>query len=68
MPISWERELPDCAAKHSIVAQFIIVRLLSDGVIQALLEVYWWNWVIKKITHNLEKTVTAEIEALINCE
>lgn len=40
----------------------------EDDVIRALLEVAWWNWDIEKITHNLEKIVAADIEALINCE
>ncbi len=40
----------------------------EDDVIQALLEVAWWNWDIKKITQNLEKIVAADIEALRNCE
>jgi virginiamycin A acetyltransferase len=40
----------------------------EDHVIQALLEVTWWNWDIEKITRNLEKIVAADIEALRNCE
>jgi virginiamycin A acetyltransferase len=40
----------------------------EDDVIQALLEVAWWNWDIKKITQNLEKIVAADIETLRNCE
>jgi virginiamycin A acetyltransferase len=40
----------------------------EDDVIQALLEVAWWNWDIEKITRNLEKIVAADIEALINCQ
>ncbi len=40
----------------------------EDDVIQALLEVTWWNWDIEKITRNLEKIVAADIEALRNCE
>jgi virginiamycin A acetyltransferase len=40
----------------------------EDGVIQALLEVAWWNWDIEKITRNLEKIVAADIESLRNCE
>jgi virginiamycin A acetyltransferase len=40
----------------------------EDDVIQALLEVAWWNWNIEKITRNLEKIVAAEIDALRNCE
>ncbi len=40
----------------------------EDDVIQALLEVAWWNWDIEKITRNLEKIVAADIDALRNCE
>ena len=35
------------------------------AVIEALLAVAWWNWEIDKITRNLEKIVSADIEALI---
>ena len=48
-------------------AKFIRQRF-DDESIKALLEVAWWNWDIEKITHNLEKIVAADIEALINCE
>lgn len=40
----------------------------EDDVIQALLEVAWWNWDIEKITRNLEKIVAADISNLKNCE
>jgi virginiamycin A acetyltransferase len=40
----------------------------EDDVIQALLEVAWWNWDIEKITRNLEKIVAADIDALRSCE
>lgn len=40
----------------------------NDEVICSLLEVAWWNWDIEKITRNLEKIVSADIEALTNCE
>ena len=48
-------------------AKFIRQRF-DDEMIETLLEVAWWNWDIEKITHNLEKIVAADIEALINCE
>lgn len=38
-----------------------------DEIINALLEIAWWNWDIEKITRNLEKIVGADIEALKNC-
>lgn len=40
----------------------------DDEVIRSLLEIAWWNWEIGKITRNLEKIVSADIEALKNCE
>ena len=48
-------------------AKFIRQRF-EDHVIQALIEVAWWNWDIEKITRNLEKIVAADIEALIDCQ
>jgi virginiamycin A acetyltransferase len=40
----------------------------ENDVIQALIEVAWWNWDIAKVTRNLEKIVAADIEELRNCE
>lgn len=40
----------------------------DDQVIRSLLEIAWWNWEIRKITRNLEKIVSADIEALTSCE
>ena len=40
----------------------------DDEVIQSLLKVAWWNWEISKITRNLEKIVSADIEALASCK
>jgi virginiamycin A acetyltransferase len=45
-----------------------IRKRFEDDVIQALLEVAWWNWDIEKVTRNLEKIVAANIEDLRNCE
>ncbi len=39
----------------------------EDDVIQALLEIAWWNWDIEKITRNLEEIVAADINALRKC-
>ncbi|MBW4418687.1 MAG: Vat family streptogramin A O-acetyltransferase [Myxacorys californica WJT36-NPBG1] len=39
----------------------------SDETIAVLLETAWWNWDIEKITRNLEKIVSADIEALRQC-
>jgi len=40
----------------------------EDEVIQSLRAIAWWDWSIEKITHNLEKIVAADIEALLHCE
>lgn len=40
----------------------------DDEVIRSLLEIAWWDWEIEKITRNLDKIVSADIGALINCE
>jgi virginiamycin A acetyltransferase len=46
----------------------LIRQRFDDNVIQALIEVAWWNWEIEKITRNLEKIVASDIEGLRNCE
>lgn len=46
----------------------ILRQRFDDDVIQALLEIAWWNWNIQKITRNLEKIVGANIAALRECE
>lgn len=35
-----------------------------DPVVQALLEMRWWDWSIDRITRNLEHLAAADIEAL----
>jgi virginiamycin A acetyltransferase len=45
----------------------LIRRRFDDEAIATLLEVAWWEWDIEKITRNLEKIVTADIEALKGC-
>lgn len=45
----------------------VIRQRFSDTVIQALLEIAWWNWDMEKITANLEKIVGADITALRSC-
>ncbi|CAN5771834.1 Vat family streptogramin A O-acetyltransferase [soil metagenome] len=40
----------------------------NDETVKRLLEVSWWNWEIEKITRNLEKIVSVDIDALIACE
>jgi virginiamycin A acetyltransferase len=39
-------------------------RRFSDEVIEALLEIAWWQWDISKITRNLEAIVSADLKAL----
>lgn len=38
----------------------------SDEDVQALLDIAWWDWSIEKISRNLEKIVSADIQALRN--
>jgi virginiamycin A acetyltransferase len=46
-----------------------IIRLrFSDEIIEVLLEIAWWNWDLEKITRNLAKIVSADIEALKSCK
>ena len=40
----------------------------TDEVVEVLLEIAWWNWDMEKITRNLSKIVSADIEALKACE
>ena len=40
----------------------------NDETVKSLLKVSWWNWEIEKITRNLEKIVSVDIDALIACE
>ncbi len=36
----------------------------ADEVVQALLEIAWWNWDIETISHHLDKIVAADLDAL----
>jgi virginiamycin A acetyltransferase len=45
----------------------LLKKRFSDETIKLLLEISWWNWDIEKITKNLEKIVSADIEALKAC-
>ncbi|WP_299491730.1 Vat family streptogramin A O-acetyltransferase [Acaryochloris sp. IP29b_bin.137] len=45
----------------------IIRQRFSEEIVQALLEIAWWNWDIEKITANLEKIIGADIAALQAC-
>ncbi len=46
----------------------MIRRRFDQPVIEALLEIAWWDWDMAKITRNLEKIVGADIAALVNCQ
>ena len=45
-----------------------IKQRFSDEVVKALLEIAWWNWEIEKISRNLDKIVSADIDELKNCK
>jgi virginiamycin A acetyltransferase len=40
----------------------------DNETIAALLQIAWWDWEIDKITRNLDKIVSADLVALINCD
>jgi virginiamycin A acetyltransferase len=40
----------------------------DDETIAALLKLAWWDWEIDKISRNLDKIVSVDLAALINCE
>jgi virginiamycin A acetyltransferase len=44
----------------------LIRQRFDNDTIEALLKVAWWNWDIEKITRNLDKIVSADIQALID--
>lgn len=39
----------------------------DSAVVESLLEIAWWNWDIEKVTSNLDKILSADIEALRHC-
>lgn len=41
-----------------------IRKRFDDAVIEALLEIQWWNWEIEKITRNVKAICGADLEAL----
>lgn len=45
----------------------VLRQRFPDETINVLLEIAWWDWDIEKITRNLEKIVSADIEALKIC-
>jgi virginiamycin A acetyltransferase len=45
----------------------LIKQRFSSDVVDALLEIAWWNWDIEKISRNLEKIVAADLGALRTC-
>lgn len=45
-----------------------IKQRFPSEIVNALLEISWWNWSIEKISRNLDKIVSNDINALRNCE
>lgn len=45
----------------------VIRQRFPDEVVQALLDIAWWNWDVEKITANLEQIVDADLAALQAC-
>jgi len=41
-----------------------IKQRFPENVVEALLAIAWWDWPIEKITENLQRIVSADIEAL----
>jgi virginiamycin A acetyltransferase len=46
----------------------VLKKRFSDEIIQALLEIAWWDWDIGKVTRNLERIVGADLTALRSSE
>lgn len=46
----------------------VIRQRFSSETVRILLEICWWNWNVEKITRNLEKIVSADIDGLRRCE
>ena len=45
-----------------------IKQRFSTEIVNSLLEISWWNWHIEKISRNLDKIVSCDIDALRNSE
>jgi virginiamycin A acetyltransferase len=61
------KDVPDYTIFGGNPARLIRQRF-PDAVIEALLEIAWWDWEIEKITRHLDKIVSTDIEALRNCQ
>lgn len=61
------KDVPDYTIFGGNPAQLIRQRF-PNAVVEALLEIAWWDWEIEKITRHLDKIVSADIEALRNCQ
>lgn len=46
----------------------LIKQRFTGEIVNALLEISWWNWKIEKISRHLDKIVSNDIDALRNCE
>jgi virginiamycin A acetyltransferase len=42
----------------------VIRQRFASEVVEALLEIAWWDWSIEKITRNLPQILSADLEAL----
>lgn len=60
-------DVPPYAIVGGNPAKLIRPRFPAE-VVEALLEIAWWNWDIEKITRNLKHLVSADLDALRNCE
>ncbi len=45
-----------------------IEKRFSEEIINELLDIAWWDWNIEKISRNLEKIISADIDALRNSD
>ncbi|MDJ0714120.1 MAG: Vat family streptogramin A O-acetyltransferase [Prochloraceae cyanobacterium] len=61
------RNVPAYAIVGGNPAQLIEKRF-SEEIINELLDIAWWDWNIEKISRNLEKIVSADIDALRNSD
>ena len=46
----------------------LIKKRFSEEIINELLDIAWWEWNIEKISRNLEKIISADIDALRNSD
>lgn len=61
------RDVPPYAVVGGNPAR-ILRRRFTDEVVDALLEIAWWDWPVEKITRNLPVITSADIHALKHAE